>query len=91
MPTYDYICSLCGDRFEHFQSMTSDVLLKKPNCGDGSCNVQRIVSGGTGLIFKGTGFYLTDYKNKSKPDNSKTEKKSSTKKAPKKNVRENAK
>ena len=66
MPTYDYICSECGERFEHFQTMTSSVLTQKPNCEQEKCTVKRIVSGGTGLIFKGSGFYLTDYKNKDK-------------------------
>jgi len=70
MPTYDYICTECGDRFEHFQSMTSQPLAQKPNCDQDSCSVKRVVSGGTGLIFKGSGFYLTDYKNKkTSPDN----------------------
>ena len=66
MPTYDYICSECGERFEHFQTMASSVLTQKPNCEQEKCAVKRIVSGGTGLIFKGSGFYLTDYKNKDK-------------------------
>tara|TARA_Y100000590_G_scaffold11698_1_gene14293 strand:- start:222 stop:500 length:279 start_codon:yes stop_codon:yes gene_type:complete len=59
MPTYDYICEKCKQRFEHFQSMSSEPLKKHPECNG---NVKRIVSGGTGLIFKGSGFYLTDYK-----------------------------
>jgi predicted nucleic acid-binding Zn ribbon protein len=46
--------------------MTSSVLTQKPNCEQEKCTVKRIVSGGTGLIFKGSGFYLTDYKNKDK-------------------------
>jgi len=66
MPTYDYICSECGERFEHFQTMASSALTQKPNCEQEKCAVKRIVSGGTGLIFKGSGFYLTDYKNKDK-------------------------
>ena len=59
MPTYDYICEKCKQRFEHFQSMSSEPLKNHPECNG---NVKRIVSGGTGLIFKGSGFYLTDYK-----------------------------
>lgn len=62
MPTYDYICEKCQHRFEHFQKMSSEPLKKCIRCEGG---VKRIVSGGTGLIFKGSGFYLTDYKNKS--------------------------
>ena len=64
MPTYDYLCRECGDRFEHFQSMSSSPLKTRPDCKVENCNIERIISGGTGLIFKGSGFYLTDYKNK---------------------------
>ena len=62
MPTYDYICNECGARFENFQTMSSRPLAKRPNCEEKNCNVTRVISGGTGLIFKGSGFYLTDYK-----------------------------
>ena len=68
MPTYDYVCKECGDRFEHFQTMTSPVLTQKPGCEKENCRVKRMVSGGSGLIFKGSGFYLTDYKNKGTTD-----------------------
>ena len=85
MPTYDYICRDCGVRFDHFQSMSSPPLTRREGCESKSCNVERVVSGGTGLIFKGSGFYLTDYKNsnqkkdkKNKTD-SKTDKKSTKK------------
>ena len=74
MPTYDYLCRECGERFEHFQSMSSPALKTFPfceNCKKEDCEVERIISGGTGLIFKGSGFYLTDYKNK-KSDNKKS-------------------
>ena len=64
MPTYDYICKKCDEKFEHFQSMSSPSLKVKPGCLVENCEVVRIISGGTGLIFKGSGFYLTDYKNK---------------------------
>ena len=64
MPTYDYLCKECGEKFEHFQSMSSSPLETRPDCKVKNCNVERIISGGTGLIFKGSGFYLTDYKNK---------------------------
>ena len=62
MPTYEYICDECGDRFENFQTMSSRPLTKRPNCEEKNCNVTRVISGGSGLIFKGSGFYLTDYK-----------------------------
>ena len=79
MPTYEYICNECGDRFDHFQSMSSPALSQRPDCDKRGCNVSRVISGGTGLIFKGSGFYLTDYKNK---DSKKAETKDS-KKSPK--------
>ena len=66
MPTYDYICNECGERFEHFQTMSSDPLKQRPDCEKEQCNVTRVISGGTGLIFKGSGFYLTDYTDKGK-------------------------
>jgi putative FmdB family regulatory protein len=92
MPTYDYICSECGERFEHFQTMTSSVLTQKPNCEQEKCAVKRVVSGGTGLIFKGSGFYLTDYKNKEKTEKPKdeTEKKEKPKTDTKKKAGETA-
>ena len=62
MPTYDYICSDCNYKFERFQSMSDEPIRICPICGG---VVRRIISGGTGLIFKGSGYYLTDYKNKS--------------------------
>lgn len=64
MPTYEYICKDCGEKFEHFQSMSSLPLDKHQGCKENGSNVERVISGGTGLIFKGSGFYLTDYKNK---------------------------
>ena len=88
MPTYDYICSECGERFEHFQTMTSSALTQKPNCEQEKCAVKRIVSGGTGLIFKGSGFYLTDYKNKDKPAQAKD--KNEIKEKPKTNTKKKA-
>ncbi len=51
----------CGFVFEHFQQMTEQHVKECPNCGG---EVKRLISGGSGLIFKGSGFYLTDYKNK---------------------------
>ena len=68
MPTYDYICNECGERFENFQTMSSRPLTKRADCEEKHCNVTRVISGGSGLIFKGSGFYLTDYKDQSKDD-----------------------
>jgi putative FmdB family regulatory protein len=59
MPTYDYDCTECGHAFEEFQSITAAPLENCPQCGG---KVQRRINGGAGLIFKGSGFYLTDYK-----------------------------
>lgn len=62
MPTYDYICMDCGYVFEHFQSMSDEPIRICPKCNG---TVRRKISGGTGLIFKGSGYYLTDYARKS--------------------------
>ena len=58
MPTYDYKCTQCGHDFEMFQSMSESHIKKCPECGG---NVRRLVGGGSCLIFKGSGFYVTDY------------------------------
>jgi putative FmdB family regulatory protein len=62
MPTYEYACSKCGNHFEKFQSMRDEPLKKCPKCGKQA--LKRLIGGGAGLIFKGSGFYITDYKNK---------------------------
>lgn len=67
MPTYEYICEKCGHRFDLFQSITSAPLTVCPEavCGRkrwGKGRVKRAISGGAGLIFKGSGFYVTDYR-----------------------------
>ncbi|MDD5765373.1 MAG: zinc ribbon domain-containing protein [Candidatus Marinimicrobia bacterium] len=59
MPTYEYVCGDCGHEFENFQSMSSKPLTICPKCG--KATVHRKISGGVGLIFKGSGFYITDY------------------------------
>ena len=62
MPTYDYICNDCEKMYEYFQSMSDTPIRECPECKKNS--LRRVISGGTGLIFKGSGYYLTDYKNK---------------------------
>jgi predicted nucleic acid-binding Zn ribbon protein len=62
--------------------MTSAALTQKPNCEEEKCRVKRVVSGGTGLIFKGSGFYQTDYKNNENPDKPKKETKEKPKTEP---------
>ena len=61
MPTYEYECQDCGHRFEMFQSMMEDPYKICPICKG---TVKRLISSGAGLIFKGSGFYITDYKKK---------------------------
>jgi putative FmdB family regulatory protein len=63
MPTYDYRCKSCGFEFEEFQSMSSEKLIICPKCAEPS--LKRLMSSGAGLVFKGSGFYLTDYKKSS--------------------------
>ena len=60
MPTYEYQCDACGYRFERFQSITARSIRKCPECG--KQKVQRLISAGAGFIFKGSGFYETDYR-----------------------------
>lgn len=60
MPTYDYRCEICTHAFEAFQAMTDDKLTRCPRCGAQA--LMRLLAGGTGIIFRGTGFYQTDYK-----------------------------
>ncbi len=62
MPTYQYECELCSHRFDIFQSMMDKRLKKCPQCGKMSLN--RLIGSGAGIIFKGSGFYETDYKRK---------------------------
>jgi len=84
MPTYEYICNECGERFENFQTMSSRPLTKRPDCEEKNCNVTRVISGGSGLIFKGSGFYLTDYKDQPKTDKKEKETKKKNDKPAKK-------
>ncbi len=58
MPTYDYECRSCGYQFETFQSMSDDSLSTCPDCGKEQ--LRRLISGGAGIIFKGSGFYVND-------------------------------
>lgn len=60
MPTYDYQCAACEHTFEEFQSITAKPLRKCPECGKPRLN--RLIGTGAGVIFKGSGFYETDYR-----------------------------
>jgi putative FmdB family regulatory protein len=65
MPTYEYECQACGHAFEELQSMTDAKLTKCPKCH--KKKLARLISSGSGMIFKGSGFYETDYKKKTVP------------------------
>jgi putative FmdB family regulatory protein len=71
MPTYEYQCDACGNKFEKFQSITSGPIRKCPKCGKNK--VRRLISTGAGLIFKGSGFYITDYRSESYKEKAKSE------------------
>lgn len=80
MPTYEYACPKCGHQFEAFQSMKDAPLKTCPKCK--KSGVKRLLGSGAGLIFKGSGFYITDYKGKSAGGGSKSgESKSSASKS----------
>jgi putative FmdB family regulatory protein len=63
MPTYDYECRACGHAFEKFQSIKAPAVRKCPECGE--LKVARLIGAGAGIIFKGSGFYQTDYRSDS--------------------------
>jgi len=71
MPTYEYKCDACGNRFEKFQSITAAPIRKCPKCG--KSRVRRLIGTGAGLIFKGSGFYTTDYRDASYKEKAKAE------------------
>jgi putative FmdB family regulatory protein len=60
MPTYEYRCEKCGHEFEEFQAITAKPIKKCPQCG--KLTVKRLISAGVGIIFRGSGFYETDYR-----------------------------
>lgn len=82
MPTYDYKCTNCNHQFEKFQSITAPVMKKCPQCGKST--LKRLIGTGAGIIFKGSGFYQTDYRSDSYTQASKKESESGTKKDEKK-------
>ena len=72
MPTYEYACASCGHTFDEFQSMTDRPLKKCPECG--KRKLERIIGAGAGIIFKGSGFYQTDYRSKDYKEKAEKEK-----------------
>ena len=75
MPIYEYLCKNCGHELEELQSIKELPLVKCPKCGKNT--LAKLIGGGAGLVFKGSGFYLTDYKKTSASSKSKSD--SSTK------------
>jgi putative FmdB family regulatory protein len=71
MPTYEYKCDACGHAFEKFQSIKAAPIRKCPNCG--KMKVKKLISKGAGLIFKGSGFYITDYRSEGYKDQAKAD------------------
>lgn len=67
MPNYDYKCLTCNTRFEIFQSIKDEPMTICPNCNG---ELRRLIGSGAGIIFNGSGFYQTDYKNKSNGNSS---------------------
>ncbi len=61
MPTYEYRCLSCSHEFEAFQNINAERLKECPQCGK---EVKRLISAGAGILFKGSGFYITDYRSK---------------------------
>jgi putative FmdB family regulatory protein len=75
MPTYGYKCPKCGHEYEKLQKMSDNNRAKCPNCGTRGI---RVISGGAGVVFKGSGFYETDYKRASASSRPSEDKKSET-------------
>jgi putative FmdB family regulatory protein len=95
MPTYDYECDACNHAFELFQSITDKHIRKCPECG--KLKIRRLIGAGSTIIFKGSGFYQTDYRSEEYKSRQKAETSSSTadkkdskvkKKETKKNVKD---
>ena len=82
MPTYDYECDACGHEFELFQSILDAVKRKCPECGQ--LKLSRLFGPGAAVMFKGSGFYETDYRSDSYKKGAEKEKKATEKKSEKK-------
>lgn len=89
MPTYEYQCASCGCEFEKFQSMTASALRKCPRCG--KLALKRLIGTGAGVIFRGSGFYETDYRSESYKSAAKKETSTGGEKVEKKDTKAEAK
>jgi putative FmdB family regulatory protein len=89
MPTYEYICDNCQYQFEQFQSIKARPVRKCPKCG--KLSVQRLIGAGAGIIFKGSGFYQTDYRSEGYKKAAESEKKPAGKDTTKKETETKAK
>jgi putative FmdB family regulatory protein len=76
MPTYDYVCDACGHEFELFQSMLDSVKRKCPKCK--KSKLRRLIGAGAAIMFKGSGFYKTDYRSESYKKQAEAEKPSTS-------------
>jgi len=76
MPTYEYVCQKCEHQFELFQSIKARPIRKCPQCG--KLSVKRLIGTGSGIIFKGSGFYETDYRSENYKKAQKSEKETTT-------------
>ena len=89
MPTYEYVCNNCQHEFEQFQSMKARPIRKCPECG--KLSLQRLIGAGAGIIFKGSGFYQTDYRSEGYKKDAESEKKTNSKDTTKKKTETKAK
>ncbi|MBI1976063.1 MAG: zinc ribbon domain-containing protein [Candidatus Omnitrophica bacterium] len=79
MPTYEYLCQKCKHRFDQFQPISAKPLTQCPKCKG---KIRRVISGGSGVLFKGSGFYATDYRSSSYQEKASKEKSNAKKSEP---------
>ena len=89
MPTYDYLCDACGHEFELFQSISAPIKRKCPECS--TLKLRRLFGSGAAVVFKGSGFYQTDYRSDAYKEAAKKDKKASEKSADSSTAKEGAK
>lgn len=85
MPTYEYKCTNCGNIFERFQSIKETPYTECPECNG---LVKRLIGAGAGILFKGSGFYITDYRSKGYKEKEKKEKQTTSQGQKKDNIKE---